>query len=120
MKCPWCDVQVEKLEGYCLNCGNEFVDFEKKEFSNINNSDLNNVSVPKVEFCAKCQNEMLFLGEQELQRSSPISNLFLGEFGDLLKGTLRLLMFVCKDCGKTEFFVTEDTLLRLKDYGQLD
>ncbi|QRG65272.1 zf-TFIIB domain-containing protein [Brevibacillus choshinensis] len=120
MRCPWCDNEISEFNGYCSNCGNELVDFEKQDSSNFKTPELNEESVPKVEHCPKCHGEMLFLGDQELQRSSSISNLFFGELGDLIKGTLRLVMFVCKNCGKAEFSVTEDTLLRLKDYGQLD
>jgi hypothetical protein len=49
-----------------------------------------------------------------------ISNLFFGDLGDLFKGTLPLLMFVCKKCGKADFFVTDDTLSWLRENGQLD
>ncbi|NGQ96860.1 hypothetical protein G3578_16975 [Brevibacillus sp. SYP-B805] len=120
MQCPWCDNQVSQFEAYCSNCGKELVDFERQAHSGLHADDAGKEMVAKAEYCPKCHGEMLCLGEQELQRSSVVSNLFFGELGDLFKGTLRLLMFVCPNCGKAEFFVTEDALLRLKEYGQLD
>ncbi|MGD8189613.1 hypothetical protein ACQCN2_06360 [Brevibacillus ginsengisoli] len=120
MKCPWCDQPISQTDTFCPSCDNALIDFEKElPESSDQPSGLQDVIVKKLD-CPYCQQEMLFLGEQELQRSSAFSNLFLGELGDLIKGTLRLNMYVCKTCGKAEFTVTDDTLRRIQEFGQLD
>lgn len=122
MKCPWCEHDIVPKESFCPNCGNELVNFETLPAETAEAIEVTPDHYPKPRnvSCPYCHTDMHFLGEQELQRSSVISNLLLGEIGELFQGTLRLDMYVCQNCGKAEFFVTNDSLLRLNEYGDLD
>ncbi len=119
MNCPWCDKPVQKTEGFCSHCQREMVRAGQKSVERLSVKRISRSSTP-THRCQKCDAAMLFVGEQELQRSSGFSNLFLGELGDLLKGTLRLDMFACRACGKVEFFLPKDTLQRVRERGELD
>ncbi len=120
MKCPWCRGIINENEPFCPHCDNQIVDFPRTDAlpgdAEPDSADTTNQPV----ICSRCDREMMFAGEEELQRSSTLSNLFLGEFGDLLKGTLRLRTYVCLACGKAEFFVPEDVRLRLRHFGAGD
>ena len=55
--------------------------------------------------CLRCQTEMEFLSDEEIQLGH--QSFVLGSLSNLLSGSLNVKIFVCPACKKLEFFYEE-------------
>lgn len=104
MNCPWCDQAGSPVNGFCPQCENEWI----TAFQIDHEAETEML-------CPRCTQQMKFVGEEKLQRSSMVSNLFLGELGDLFKGTLNLNTYLCLTCFKVEFELSESDRIMLRE-----
>ena len=105
MICPWCDKNTTPVDGFCPSCGNEWItDFGTGEFNEVELGE--NIEMEHKMTCPRCSSEMTYAGEEKLQRGSSIENLFFGELGELFKGTVNLDAYICTECFKVEFELT--------------
>lgn len=100
MECPYCYGAVKKTDSNCANCGREL--FQKNNEEEYI-EETKETSEEQPFNCLRCHIEMTYEGINRLQRSSGASNFFLGEFGDILHGTLDLKTYTCPKCGTMEF-----------------
>jgi hypothetical protein len=55
--------------------------------------------------CLRCQREMAFIKREKLQLGQ--TGMFLGDWPNILAGSLEVEIFGCANCGKLEFFMPE-------------
>ena len=55
--------------------------------------------------CLRCGNEMRYIKREKLQLGE--MSWILGEASNLLSGALEVDIYVCKSCGKIEFYVPQ-------------
>jgi DNA-directed RNA polymerase subunit RPC12/RpoP len=53
--------------------------------------------------CLRCQREMAFIKREKLQLGQ--TGMFLGDWPNILAGSLEVEIFGCANCGKLEFFM---------------
>ena len=60
----------------------------------------------RVKDCLRCAGEMTYLRTEKLQLGQ--TGWILGDLPNLLAGALAVEIYVCKDCGKLEFYLANE------------
>lgn len=56
--------------------------------------------------CLRCNSSMVCIGTEKIQLGQ--TGWFLGDLPNLFAGALEVAIYVCKSCGKIEFFQAKD------------
>ena len=61
--------------------------------------------------CLRCGGEMEYLGAQQIQLGE--TGILLGDWPNILAGSLSVEIFRCRDCGRLEFFQHQEEESRI-------